>query len=141
MFLVSPRYVFIFLDVTFCFMPVAVAVHALVCLYFPCVYYLLKVELSTDELELVLQTLVYDGRLEEVCGSVVYNFTSAGSDGPQKFFKVSKSAAHVNHLTDTPCGMCPVASKCSDEGIISPKTCVYLSCWLSMATDEDGELF
>lgn len=89
----------------------------------------------------MLQTLVYDGRLEEVSGAVISHLAAGGASASERFYKVSKPAAHVNHLTDTPCGMCPVASKCSDDGIISPKTCVYLSCWLSMAADEDGDLF
>jgi len=36
----------------------------------------------------------------------------------------------VDHVTSTPCGVCPVASKCEPGGLISPTSCIYLSQWM-----------
>jgi len=33
-------------------------------------------------------------------------------------------------LTEFPCGMCPLMDRCSENGIISPQTCVYFTKWL-----------
>eukprot|EP00596_Hydrurales_sp_CCMP1899_P002715 CAMPEP_0119035672 /NCGR_PEP_ID=MMETSP1177-20130426/2852_1 /TAXON_ID=2985 /ORGANISM="Ochromonas sp, Strain CCMP1899" /LENGTH=271 /DNA_ID=CAMNT_0006994297 /DNA_START=86 /DNA_END=898 /DNA_ORIENTATION=- len=71
-----------------------------------------KVELSLEELELVLQTLVYDGRLEEVRTSVL-SYTGHTGTG-QTMYKVSKSINPPNFLTETPCGVCPVSSQCCE---------------------------
>lgn len=36
----------------------------------------------------------------------------------------------VDHVTLTPCGVCPVASKCEPGGLISPTSCIYISQWM-----------
>jgi DNA-directed RNA polymerase III subunit RPC6 len=92
-----------------------------------------KVELSLEELELVLQTLVYDGRLEEVRTSVL-SYTGHTGTG-QTMYKVSKNINPPNFLTETPCGVCPVSSQCCEEGVISPTTCVYITNWLAIPED------
>ena len=33
-------------------------------------------------------------------------------------------------FASVPCGVCPVFSECSEDGVISPKTCVYYVEWL-----------
>ncbi len=33
-------------------------------------------------------------------------------------------------FTDIPCGLCPVMDQCTDDGVISPATCVYYNKWL-----------
>jgi DNA-directed RNA polymerase III subunit RPC6 len=93
-----------------------------------------KVELSIEELELVLQTLVYDARLEEVRSSVL-SYTGHAGTG-QTMYKVAKNINPPNYLTETPCGICPVSSQCCEGGIISPATCIYMTQWLE--APEDG---
>jgi hypothetical protein len=36
----------------------------------------------------------------------------------------------VDHITSTPCGVCPVAAKCEPGGLISPTSCIYISQWM-----------
>jgi DNA-directed RNA polymerase III subunit RPC6 len=90
-----------------------------------------KVELAIDELELVLQTLVYDGRLEEVKTSILI-LSGKSANAGKTIYKVSKQIAAPTYLTDSPCGMCPVMANCTPNGVISPTTCQYFQEWLSM---------
>jgi len=36
----------------------------------------------------------------------------------------------ADHVTSTPCGVCPVAAKCEPGGLISPTSCIYISQWM-----------
>jgi DNA-directed RNA polymerase III subunit RPC6 len=76
------------------------------------------VNIAPDEFKLLLQTLVFDGRLETVR-------TAEGES-----FKVGKAISVPNYLTDAPCGICPVSARCSVDGVISPLTCEYMTAWL-----------
>ena len=53
------------------------------------------------------------------------------------YYKVSRPINPPNFLTDMPCGLCPVISRCSEDGIISPKTCEYLTQWLNAPDEGD----
>jgi DNA-directed RNA polymerase III subunit RPC6 len=52
-------------------------------------------------------------------------------------YKISRNNTYMNHLTDTPCGICPVIRQCSDGGVISPTTCQYMSEWLKSSYKDD----
>lgn len=93
-----------------------------------------KVELSLEELGLVLQTLVYDGKLEEVQSAVVM---LTGQAAGQTMYKVSRSVNPPNFFSEIPCGVCPVIDRCCEDGIISPRTCEYMQHWLQMQDVED----
>ena len=80
-----------------------------------------NVTISSDEFQLLLQTLVFDGRLEI---------------WPGELYRVAKSISVPNYLTASPCGICPVASQCREDGIISPSTCEYMTAWLGSAGNE-----
>lgn len=54
------------------------------------------------------------------------------------YYKVSRPLNPPNFLTDMPCGICPVMSQCSEGGIISPRTCEYLTHWLDSPDDLDA---
>ena len=93
-----------------------------------------RVELSQEEVEMVVSTLVYDGRLEQVQHSVML-ITGYGTH--QKLYKCSRTIRTENYLTASPCGVCPVIAQCTDGGIVSPATCVYLTKWMD-ADDVDS---
>jgi DNA-directed RNA polymerase III subunit RPC6 len=94
---------------------------------------LFQIELSQEEIELVLSTLVYDGRLEEVQSSVLL---LTGYATGKKMYKASKMIRTPNYLTETPCGVCPVVSQCCDGGVVSPATCPYMTQWLDMNQEQ-----
>lgn len=96
-----------------------------------------KVELSPDECDLVLQTLVYDGKLEEVV-----TLPSVSSCDGSKVYKISRPIHPPTYFTDVPCGVCPVFDKCEEGGLISPETCLYMTQWLDMqGQDSNADLF
>lgn len=80
-----------------------------------------NVAISPEEFGLLLQTLVFDGRLELMGGEL---------------YRVAKPVTVPDYLTATPCGLCPVASQCREDGVISPSSCEYMAAWLSMAGAE-----
>ncbi|RHY92320.1 hypothetical protein DYB37_000342 [Aphanomyces astaci] len=77
-----------------------------------------KVSLGPDEMMSILNTLIYDDRVEEEWRDVSY--------------KVSREVTDFDTLSDTPCGICPVFDQCADGNIISPATCIYLTKWLDI---------
>ena len=91
------------------------------------------VELSPEETDLVIQTLVFDGRLEKVSPEVVRVLQR---DTRKIHYKVCKEVMAPNYLTSAPCGVCPVAAQCTDGGKISPATCEYMKNWLEMEAVE-----
>eukprot|EP00752_Nemacystus_decipiens_P003041 g2819.t1 len=93
-----------------------------------------KIDLSMDEVKLIVTTLVYDGLLEEVRGAVS-RFNRDAGDGP--VYKMAPTAEVVNPFTEVPCGTCKVMKHCSEDGVVSPKTCVYLAEWLNLPNSDE----
>ena len=58
----------------------------------------------------------------------------------KKMYKVSKNMNPPDHLTEVPCGVCPVISQCTEGGVISPITCVYLTQWLDMSPEDSKNI-
>jgi DNA-directed RNA polymerase III subunit RPC6 len=79
-----------------------------------------RVELKVDDIQMILDTLIFDGKVEEVHLKT------------RKAYKPSKLHHHKNGYTTVPCGMCPVASLCSDEGDVTPTKCKYYKAWLEL---------
>ena len=64
-----------------------------------------------------------------------------GQASGQVMYKVCRHTNPPNYFTEMPCGMCPVMSHCCEGSIISPSTCVYMTHWLNMPSEDVGELF
>jgi len=45
-------------------------------------------------------------------------------------YVVVRPSLSVDHLSEIPCGPCPVQAQCEPGGVISPETCVYFTKWL-----------
>ncbi|CAK8692487.1 DNA-directed RNA polymerase III subunit RPC6-like [Clavelina lepadiformis] len=82
-----------------------------------------KVDLSAEDIETILNTLIYDGKVEM---TVVP--TAEGEN--LKHFRYIKPLLEPTNFTRTPCGICPVFHRCYPTGEISPQTCVYLEEWM-----------
>ncbi|KAJ6944985.1 hypothetical protein NC651_000118 [Populus alba x Populus x berolinensis] len=92
-----------------------------------------NVEVTKQQIEEILRTLILDNAIMEVksngmgefasipFGKVCYRYISKGALGGEP-----KAGA----LASIPCGVCPRISHCTPDGIISPKTCVYYQKWL-----------
>ncbi|XP_051939928.1 DNA-directed RNA polymerase III subunit RPC6 isoform X2 [Hippocampus zosterae] len=88
-----------------------------------------KVDLSMDDTETILDTLVYDGKAE-MNVMVAKEDTPGSVDGRIKLYRAVRPLAPPTGLVKTPCGLCPVFDNCCEGGEISPSNCVYLDQWL-----------
>jgi DNA-directed RNA polymerase III subunit RPC6 len=87
-----------------------------------------KVELSVDNVHTIINTLIYDGLVEEV---VDPSFKRKRIATDSTTYRPSRLQLPTNELMNVPCGMCPVAHLCAPMGDITPEKCVYLTDWLS----------
>lgn len=78
-----------------------------------------KIPLDEHDLETILKTVIYDGKAQRILQA----------DGSY-FYKSVEPLLPPEGLVQSPCGICPVISNCSDVGSITPKTCAYMSDWL-----------
>ncbi|XP_011692437.1 PREDICTED: probable DNA-directed RNA polymerase III subunit RPC6 [Wasmannia auropunctata] len=78
-----------------------------------------KVTLSVTNIEMILNTLVYDGKAERILAA----------DG-STLYRVVQPLLNLPGLIKTPCGLCPVRKQCCDEGPITPVKCQYIREWL-----------
>ncbi|XP_054707430.1 DNA-directed RNA polymerase III subunit RPC6-like [Uloborus diversus] len=83
-----------------------------------------KVQLSVQDIETVLEALIYDAKLEK---SITMNTPAKGSEN---LYRVTKPLVSSVGLMRMPCGVCHVFKDCHKGGIISPSTCVYMKEWL-----------
>ncbi|KAJ0394312.1 hypothetical protein P43SY_004195 [Pythium insidiosum] len=86
-----------------------------------------KVALGPDEIRSIIQTLMYDGRVEEVRAVRL----TPGANHETKY-KISQEISTFNALSETPCGVCPVFEQCQEGNVISPRSCLYLTKWLDL---------
>lgn len=86
-----------------------------------------KVQLSLQDIESILDSLVYDDKVEKY---VVNNSSSSNADGFQNLYRIIKPLLSSSGLMRVPCGVCPVHNECSENGAISPSTCPYMKEWL-----------
>ena len=86
-----------------------------------------NVEIGISDLEFVVNTLVYDGKIEKV-------FPMHRSKGTVTQFKLIKGATALglfeNPLAKSPCGVCPLVAQCSLAGPITPLKCQYYAEWI-----------
>ncbi|XP_046685156.1 DNA-directed RNA polymerase III subunit RPC6 [Homalodisca vitripennis] len=79
-----------------------------------------KVQLSEDDIRTILDTLLYDGKVERIL-----NVTG------EYLYQAMESYLPPPGIVRMPCGICPVMRNCSEIGAVNPTKCTYLSEWLS----------
>lgn len=86
--------------------------------------------LSAEEIQQLLDLLVYDGKIERL---------NVGPDGVA--YKASRSSFLEEEnegegmgsvLMEAPCGRCPVFDLCEEGGPVGPSNCEYFNEWLEM---------
>uniref|UniRef100_A0A8D0D1L4 DNA-directed RNA polymerase III subunit RPC6 n=1 Tax=Sander lucioperca TaxID=283035 RepID=A0A8D0D1L4_SANLU len=88
-----------------------------------------KVDLSMDDIETILNTLIYDGKVEMTV--IAAKEGTVGSvDGQMKLYRGVNPVIQPTGLVRTPCGLCPVFDDCHEGGEISPSNCIYMTEWL-----------
>lgn len=79
-----------------------------------------KVQLSVDDIESILYTVVLDNKAERTVnpnGEYLYRAINPFLKSPG--------------IVRTTCGICPIFDRCGDAGLINPKSCKYLTEWLN----------
>ncbi|KAL0269878.1 UNVERIFIED_CONTAM: hypothetical protein PYX00_007465 [Menopon gallinae] len=78
-----------------------------------------KVCLSVEDIETILDTIVYDGKVEK---TVAVDLS--------KRYRAVEPLLPPPGFVRIPCGVCPVFQFCSDLGSVTPKKCEYLNEWI-----------
>jgi len=81
-----------------------------------------KVALSLEDIELILDTLVYDGKVEK---SIAYETNG----DPIKTYRAVETLLPSAGFVRIPCGVCPVIQNCGSVGSVQPQSCVYYNEW------------
>lgn len=85
-----------------------------------------SVNMTEKDITCLLNNMVYDGTIEEATPS-----SELGQKATVRY-KKAKNFKAEEHLSMLPCGICPVASQCHEDGEISPATCLYLPEWVTI---------
>ncbi|CAG7730005.1 unnamed protein product [Allacma fusca] len=72
-----------------------------------------KVELTKDDIECILETLIYDAKIERIV------------KGDSVFYVAVNSFLDTPGLARTPCGICPVFKECTPNGLVNPKSYIF----------------
>ncbi|XP_076638032.1 RNA polymerase III subunit F isoform X3 [Colletes latitarsis] len=78
-----------------------------------------EVKLSVEDLEMILDTLVYDGKVER----------TLSGDG-SNLYRAVEPLLNSPGLIKSACGVCPVRKNCCEVGDVTPTKCQYISEWL-----------
>ncbi|XP_071524620.1 DNA-directed RNA polymerase III subunit RPC6 isoform X1 [Panulirus ornatus] len=81
-----------------------------------------KVELSMEDIETILETLVFDGKVER-------SLATEGAQGV-RLYRAVTSFLPTPSLMTVPCGVCPLINECDDVGNVTPVKCRYMKEWL-----------
>ena len=82
-----------------------------------------KVQLKVEDIESILDTLIFDGKVEK---------TLTLNNGKEvRLYRAVEALVPVTGLMRMPCGGCPIIKDCNSEvGSVNPKKCVYMTEWL-----------
>lgn len=75
--------------------------------------------LHEENVKSVVDTLVYEGRIDEV-----------ENDDGTYYRPALLTLPNSSPLTAIPCGICPLFQDCKPGGLISPADCIYYDKWL-----------
>ena len=93
------------------------------------------VELGQEEVLQIVNTLVYDGKVDaiEEFGDEEYDPDGDDWDGDVLvvYTPASLPIPESSAFTAVPCGVCPVFTECTPGGLVSPETCEYMKEWLA----------
>ncbi|RNA31475.1 DNA-directed RNA polymerase III subunit RPC6 isoform X2 [Brachionus plicatilis] len=84
-----------------------------------------RVELTTEDIETILNTLVFDGKCERTV--TTKQNEQIGLYRATNFVIEPKKGSSLIRL---PCGICPLIDNCHIDSIINPQQCVYMKEWL-----------
>ncbi|PIK43370.1 putative DNA-directed RNA polymerase III subunit RPC6 [Apostichopus japonicus] len=86
-----------------------------------------EVNLGVDDIETILNTLIYDGKVEM---TVSVSQSSSDKSVRTKMFRAIQPLSEPAGLMRVPCGVCPIFDNCYEGGAVSPSTCIYMKEWM-----------
>lgn len=86
-----------------------------------------KVQLNVKHIETILETLIYDGKIEK---SAMFHEINSGQQGIENFYRVVNPLVKSSAIMRMPCGVCLVFNNCYEGGAVSPTNCQYMKEWL-----------
>ena len=87
-----------------------------------------KVKLSVEDIESILDTLVFDSKVEKRV-----SVSLASSSGQtNKLYRYIEPLAKDTGFMRMPCSVCPVYNDCREGTAISPSKCTYFVEWFDM---------
>lgn len=92
-----------------------------------------KIELSLEDIETILNTLVYDGKVEKsIAARGGISASSSSSEQVTLYRAVNPilESEKGSSLVRIPCGVCPIIDNCHVDGLVSPQNCAYIKEWL-----------
>ncbi|CAH1391026.1 unnamed protein product [Nezara viridula] len=83
-----------------------------------------KVSLSEDDIQTILETLVFDGKVE-----------AEVKPGGDRLYRAISALTGPAGLISAPCGVCPVLNNCRIDSVapVSPFSCPYMTAWGSIS--------
>ena len=93
-----------------------------------------RIDLGQDEVLQIVNTLVYDGKVDEIKDESQDDGMGKADEDFQPITFYTRAALPVpesNAYTDIPCGVCPVINECRPDGLINPSSCEYMTAWLN----------
>jgi DNA-directed RNA polymerase III subunit RPC6 len=93
---------------------------------------IIKGDLDLKDIETILDTLVYDGKVEKSISLSlpISNKTSDCHISNYRAIDQVLDKSHGSSFIRTPCGICPLIDNCHNDGDISPYNCAYINDWL-----------
>ncbi|KAF9333667.1 34-kDa subunit of RNA polymerase III (C) [Linnemannia elongata] len=90
-----------------------------------------QVDLSVDDITMLLDVLVYDGKVERFIAQVDEDWDDEDMDTDSDWvYKAVRDKKAESAWQDCPCGVCPVADFCTEGGPVNPAGCNYYTKWL-----------
>ncbi|KAF9949176.1 34-kDa subunit of RNA polymerase III (C) [Mortierella alpina] len=92
-----------------------------------------QVDLTVDDITMLLDVLVYDGKVERFIAQVDEDWGDEGdldNDSDWVYKAVTRDKKAESAWQDCPCGYCPVADFCTESGPVNPSGCTYYAKWL-----------
>lgn len=105
-----------------------------------------NVQLTLQDIEVVLETIVFDGLIEKISvekkpepsSSRTATCTETGLTSDEEDGQSTHYYRALNRLVDTstgvmrvPCGQCPHINECRPGAVINPESCLYFERWFS----------
>ncbi|KAK3859494.1 hypothetical protein Pcinc_034399 [Petrolisthes cinctipes] len=88
-----------------------------------------KVRLTIEDIETILDTLVYDGKVER---SISGGGGGGGGEESVKLYRIVSSLLPTPNIITIPCGVCPLIKECYHVGNVTPVKCRYMKEWLNL---------